>query len=548
MKEPPTLELVLKRNSVERLKREKSPLGILDELPALIAPGYEQRRRGGHRPAASGGASTTTSRRSGRSCCASRSRAAYARPTQLRAIGEISNRVRPRRRRARRRARTSSCTVLSSRSCRTSSTACDARRPHHGRRLRRHRPQHHRLPACRAGARRALRRRRRCVDEAADALLRQPGLLRPAAQAQVSRSPPAPTAAPRPRSTASRSSGRSRRRRREGFGVLVGGGPLVGAAHRPRPRRLGAEGGGGRGARRDHRRVARGPALPRLARQGAPEVHDRRHRRRRACASASRRGSAARFDDFELPPAPPPPATTSASMSSSDGALSVGVPVHLGLITGDQMIALADLAERSAATSGSRASRTSSLTGVPDGRACRRGAGSPRSASRSTPNPLRGDAIACTGEPHCNFSVTETKTRMDGLVRACSRSASATTIAGLRLHLDGCPHACAQHWVGDLGFQGTTVRDEDGARRQAYDIFVRGGLDRPAPRSARPVFRRVPTDELDAAVVRPRRGLARSARRRTRSFRVVLRPHDRRRPRRPRRPRAGRARETGGRR
>jgi hypothetical protein len=28
-KEPPTLELVLKRNSVERIKREKDPLGML---------------------------------------------------------------------------------------------------------------------------------------------------------------------------------------------------------------------------------------------------------------------------------------------------------------------------------------------------------------------------------------------------------------------------------------------------------------------------------------------------------------------------------------
>src|ERR1700747_361055 len=37
-----TWELVLKRNPVERLKQEKSPLGILDELPALIADGYER--------------------------------------------------------------------------------------------------------------------------------------------------------------------------------------------------------------------------------------------------------------------------------------------------------------------------------------------------------------------------------------------------------------------------------------------------------------------------------------------------------------------------
>src|SRR6185436_3279690 len=36
----PDWELVYKRNPVERIKRDKSPLGILDELPALIAAGY----------------------------------------------------------------------------------------------------------------------------------------------------------------------------------------------------------------------------------------------------------------------------------------------------------------------------------------------------------------------------------------------------------------------------------------------------------------------------------------------------------------------------
>src|ERR671934_2646906 len=36
-----TWELVLKRNSVERLKQEKNPLGMIEELPALIAAGYE---------------------------------------------------------------------------------------------------------------------------------------------------------------------------------------------------------------------------------------------------------------------------------------------------------------------------------------------------------------------------------------------------------------------------------------------------------------------------------------------------------------------------
>src|SRR5436190_20018442 len=39
---PPDWDLVYKRNPVERIKRDKSPLGMLDELPALIAAGYEQ--------------------------------------------------------------------------------------------------------------------------------------------------------------------------------------------------------------------------------------------------------------------------------------------------------------------------------------------------------------------------------------------------------------------------------------------------------------------------------------------------------------------------
>jgi ferredoxin-nitrite reductase len=38
--DPPSRDLVLKRNSVERLKLEKAPLGIIHELPHLIATGY----------------------------------------------------------------------------------------------------------------------------------------------------------------------------------------------------------------------------------------------------------------------------------------------------------------------------------------------------------------------------------------------------------------------------------------------------------------------------------------------------------------------------
>ena len=38
----PSWESVYERNSVERIKRDKPPLGIREELPALVAGGYER--------------------------------------------------------------------------------------------------------------------------------------------------------------------------------------------------------------------------------------------------------------------------------------------------------------------------------------------------------------------------------------------------------------------------------------------------------------------------------------------------------------------------
>jgi ferredoxin-nitrite reductase len=180
------------------------------------------------------------------------------------------------------------------------------------------------------------------------------------------------------------------------------------------------------------------------------------------------------------------------------GLSYIGVPVHIGLVSGDQLVAVADLADDLGGDVRVTRQQNFVLANVPEARIDET---VDRLAEIGFPldvNPVRAVSIACTGEPHCNFSVTETKPRLDQLVRRLE-DRFGDDIAGLRLHLDGCPHACAQHWVGDIGFQGTTVRDEAGKRRQAYDVFLRGGLG-PGAAIARPVFRRVPTEELDRTV------------------------------------------------
>ncbi len=206
-----------------------------------------------------------------------------------------------------------------------------------------------------------------------------------------------------------------------------------------------------------------------------------------------------KLEDYDLPAIDVEPSHhLGVHAQKQEGLSYIGVPVHLGLISGDQMIAIADLAESYGGDIRLTRQQNFIVTGVPTESLDEATAELERIGFPLDINPVRGNSIACTGEPHCNFSVAETKTRLGALIDRLDER-FGMEIADLRLHLDGCPHACAQHWVGDLGFQGTTSRDEGGVRRQAYDIFVRGSLG-PEPQVGRSLFRRVPTDELDSAV------------------------------------------------
>jgi sulfite reductase beta subunit-like hemoprotein len=205
------------------------------------------------------------------------------------------------------------------------------------------------------------------------------------------------------------------------------------------------------------------------------------------------------LEDYTLPPvAVEPSHHLGVHPQKQEGLSYIGVPVHLGLVSGDQMIAIAELANRFGGDIRLTRQQNFIVTGVPNESVPQAVAELEKIGFPLDVNPVRGNSIACTGEPHCNFSVAETKTRLGRLIDGLEER-FGDDIADLRLHLDGCPHACAQHWVGDLGFQGTTSRDEGGVRRQAYDIFVRGSLG-PEPEVGKSLFRRVPTDELDAAV------------------------------------------------
>jgi sulfite reductase beta subunit-like hemoprotein len=202
--------------------------------------------------------------------------------------------------------------------------------------------------------------------------------------------------------------------------------------------------------------------------------------------------------DFRLPPTGEFGDHVGVHAQRQPGLFYVGAPVHLGLMRGDQMIAVAELAESIGGDVRITRQQNFVVGNVPEDEVDRVVTELATIGFALDTNHVRAASIACTGEPHCNFSVTETKGRLGSLIEHLEER-FGEAIADLRLHLDGCPHACAQHWVGDIGFQGTTARDDEGRRRQAYDVFLRGGLG-PQAAIARPVFRRVPSEELDETV------------------------------------------------
>jgi sulfite reductase beta subunit-like hemoprotein len=202
------------------------------------------------------------------------------------------------------------------------------------------------------------------------------------------------------------------------------------------------------------------------------------------------------LERYALPPIEVQPSAHIGVHAQNNGLSYIGVPVELGLTSGDQLIAVAGLVE--SFDGDIRLTRQQNLvvTGVVDVETT-----VARLAEIGLPvttNEIWANSIACTGEPHCNFSVGETKDRLRLLVAHLERT-FGDEIAELRLHLDGCPHACAQHWVGDLGFQATTGKDADGNRIGAYDIFARGSLG-PVAEIGGSLFRRVASERLEGAV------------------------------------------------
>ncbi len=182
------------------------------------------------------------------------------------------------------------------------------------------------------------------------------------------------------------------------------------------------------------------------------------------------------------------------------GLSYVGASVLRGRLSGDQLAAAAELAERF----GDGQLRTSIMQNllfinIPTHKTAELARELGEIGLRVESSPFWRGAIACTGTEFCKLAISETKGFTRWLVEELEGRLPGFD-QDLKLHVTGCPNSCGQHWIADIGLEGKKIKHE-GRMVDAFYFCVGGGVGQHAA-IARPVGYRIPATEVPSALER----------------------------------------------
>lgn len=107
---------------------------------------------------------------------------------------------------------------------------------------------------------------------------------------------------------------------------------------------------------------------------------------------------------------------------------------------------------------------------------------------------VRAGLVACTGAPSCKFAAANTKGTAEAIAAYVDERLTLDT--PINIHLTGCHHSCAQHYIGDIGLIACKVPiapDSDDTV-DGFDILVGGGFGDKAA-IAKALFVKTPVTE-----------------------------------------------------
>ena len=155
----------------------------------------------------------------------------------------------------------------------------------------------------------------------------------------------------------------------------------------------------------------------------------------------------------------------------------VGVVLPVGKMTTDQMRGLAKVA----AECGDGQIRMTVwqnfiFSGVPDAKVAEVEARVEALGLSTKAAGIRSGLVACTGARGCKFAASDTKGHAMIIADHVERTVPALDVP-VNVHLTGCHHSCAQHYIGDIGLIGAkVVVSEEGDTVEGYDVVVGGGF------------------------------------------------------------------------
>jgi sulfite reductase beta subunit-like hemoprotein len=85
------------------------------------------------------------------------------------------------------------------------------------------------------------------------------------------------------------------------------------------------------------------------------------------------------------------------------------------------------------------------------------------------------DVVSCPGADFCSLAVSRSM-GMAAAIRShlLARNGEVERLGTFRIRISGCPNACGQHYVGDIGLTGLSVKGKDGAEIPHYSMLVGG--------------------------------------------------------------------------
>jgi ferredoxin-nitrite reductase len=182
---------------------------------------------------------------------------------------------------------------------------------------------------------------------------------------------------------------------------------------------------------------------------------------------------AAGMENCEPRPAAVKHAHLGVRSQKQSGKNWVGIVVPVGMMSSAQMRGIAALAER-------HGSGTLRLTpwqnliipDVADADVTALRTGIEATGLHWRSSHVMGGLVACTGSRGCKYAAADTKG--DAIRTGQWLEQQMQLDQPVNIHFTGCPHSCAQHYVGDLGLQAVKV-ERDGVSVDGYHIVAGGG-------------------------------------------------------------------------